>query len=58
MYKIMVAISFNAIERNYPITAREVAEMCKQFDQDTGRWYQDRPLDLEADRAIEYAYKN
>lgn len=58
MYKIMVAVSFNAIERNYPITSREVATMCKQFDQDTGNWYENRPLDVEADRAIEYAYRN
>ena len=57
MYKIMVATAFNAVERNYPITAREVAEMCKQFDLDNGGWYDKRPLDVEADRAIEYVYK-
>ena len=58
MYKIMVALAFNAIERNYPITSKEIAQMCTEFDQENGRWYQDRPLDIEADRAIEYCYKN
>ena len=29
-----------------------------QFDMDTGRWYESRPLESEADRAIEYVYRN
>lgn len=58
MYKIMVAAAFNAIERNYPITAAELASLCSDFDRDTGNWYQNRPLKVEADRAIEYAYRN
>lgn len=58
MYQIMVAISGNAIKRGYPITANQVAELCRQFDRDTGNWYENRPLDKEADRAVEYAYRN
>ena len=28
------------------------------FDIDTGNWYKNRPMDKEADRAIEYVWKN
>lgn len=58
MYQIMVATAGNAIKRGYPITANQIAELCRQFDQDTGNWYENRPLDVEADRAVEYAYRN
>jgi hypothetical protein len=58
MYQIMVAIAGNAVTRQYPISAKEIAELCKQFDMDTGRWYENRPLESEADRAIEYVYRN
>ena len=54
----MVATASKAIQREYPITAMEISEMCKAFDADNGNWYQSRPIDKEADRAIEYAYKN
>ena len=54
----MVAIAGNAVTRQYPISAKEIAELCKQFDMDTGRWYESRPLESEADRAIEYVYRN
>jgi len=58
MYQIMVAVAGNAIKRQYPITPKEIAELCKQFDTDTGNWYANRPLESEADRAIEYVYRN
>ena len=58
MYQIMVATASKAIQREYPITSTEISEMCKAFDADNGNWYQNRPIDKEADRAIEYAYKN
>lgn len=58
MYQIMVAVAAKAISKEYPITAQEIAYMCKQFDMETGGWYENRPLDLEADRALEYAYRN
>jgi len=45
------------LKNNYDITAREIADLCKQLDNDTGNWYDNRPLELEADRAIEYIYK-
>lgn len=58
MYQIMVATAGNAVKRGYPITAKQVAELCRQFDNDTGKWYSNRPLEVEADRAIEYVYRN
>lgn len=58
MYQIMVAIAARAIEKEYPITATQIAELCKQFDMETGNWYENRPLEVEADRALEYAYRN
>ena len=58
MYQIMVALAGNAVRNSYPITAEEIASLCKELDQDTGNWYQNRPLKKEADRALEYVYKN
>ena len=58
MYQIMIAIAGNAVKRNYPITAQEIAEMCKQLDAETGNWYANRPIEREADGAIEYIYNN
>ena len=58
MYRIMVATAGSAIKKGYPITAREIAEMCRQLDIETGNWYTGRPLEVEADRAVEYAYRN
>jgi len=58
MFRIMVAIACNAIKMGYPITADEIAELCKQLDLETGRWYEKRPLKVEANSALEYAYRN
>jgi len=58
MYQIMVAVAGNAVKRGCPITALQIAEMCKQFDIDNGNWYDNRPLDKEADRALEYICRN
>lgn len=58
MYQIMVALAGNAVRRGYPITSQQIAELCKHFDTDTGNWYENRPLNVEAERAIEYAYRN
>ena len=58
MYQIMIAVAGNAVEKGYPITAREIEDLCKQFDADNGRWYESRPIDKEANNALEYVYKN
>ena len=58
MYQIMVAIAGNAVKKQYPITANEISKLCRELDMETGNWYKNRPLDKEADRALEYVYKN
>ena len=58
MYRIMVSIAGNAIKREYPITVQEVVQLCKELDLETGNWYDNRPLDKEAERAIEFVYGN
>tara|TARA_B100000676_G_scaffold157925_1_gene155604 strand:- start:1047 stop:1973 length:927 start_codon:yes stop_codon:yes gene_type:complete len=58
MYQIMVAIAGNAVKNKYPITAQEITNLCRELDVETGNWYKSRPLEKEADRALEYVYKN
>jgi hypothetical protein len=57
MYQIMIAIAGNAIKKGYPITAIQIAELCKDFDACNGNWYENRPIIVEADRALEYVYR-
>ena len=54
----MVALAGNAVKRKYPLTAAEISKLCREFDMETGTWYENRPMDKEADRALEYVYKN
>ena len=58
MYQIMVAIAARAVERQYPINSTEITNLCREFDMETGNWYENRTMDVEADRALEYVYKN
>lgn len=58
MYRIMVSVAATAIRRGYPISSHEIAVLCQELDLETGSWYQGRPLEVEADRAIEFAYRN
>jgi len=58
MYQIMVATAAKAIEMEHNITASEIANLCRELDNATGKWYDNRPLEKEADRAIEYVYRN
>ena len=58
IYRIMTSIAVNAIRSEYPITADEIASLIRELDMDTSNKYQKRNLVLEADRALEFAYKN
>ena len=58
MYQIMIAIAGNAVSKGYPISATQIAQLCSELDRETGNWYENRPLDKEADRALEYIYRN
>ena len=39
----------------YPITSSEIATLAREIDADTGCWYKNRPLEMEAQRALDYA---
>jgi len=58
MYQIMVSIAGNAMSRGYPITSKEVEYICRDLDNDTGNWYVKRDLGKEAERAIEFIFRN
>jgi hypothetical protein len=58
MYAIMIAIAGNAYKKGYPISSTQIAQMCSELDLETGNWYENRPLNKEADRALEYIYRN
>jgi hypothetical protein len=58
MYRIMIALAGKAVEKGYPITASQLVELCRQFDVETGNWYENRPMEVEANNALEYVYKN
>ena len=58
MYQIMIAVAGSAVKRGYPISAKQIADMCQELDNETGQWYGSRPLEREADRALEYIYRN
>lgn len=58
MYEIMVTIAGNAISKGYPITSKEVEYICRTLDHETGGWYAKRPMAKEAQRAIDYVFKN
>ena len=58
MYRIMIAVAGKAVEKGYPITASQIVDLCRQFDMETGNWYENRPMEVEANNALEYAYKN
>ena len=58
MYRIMIAIAGGAVSKGYPITSSQIVDLCRQFDMETGNWYENRPMDVEANNALEYAYKN
>ena len=45
------------MKRGYPITAQEIAYICRDLDNNTGMWYGSRDLNKEADRAIEYIFR-
>ena len=58
IYKIMVSIATNAIRDGYAITSDEIVSLIRELDMETSRRYENRALDVEADRALEFAYKN
>ena len=58
IYKIMTSIACNAIKKKYPINEYEIVDLIRQLDRETSNRYAKRPLNVEASRAIEFAYKH
>ena len=56
LYDMMIAISYRAKDKGYPLTADEIEILCKEIDKDNGSWYKDRPIKKEAERAIKYVF--
>jgi len=57
IYKIMVSIASNAIRDGYAITSDEIVGLIRELDMETSQRYTKRPLNVEADRALEFAYR-
>jgi len=57
MYQLMVSIAGNAISKGYPITSKEIEYLIRDLDADTGNWYEKRPINKEAERAIEFVFR-
>lgn len=58
IYKLMTSIACLAIKNQYPITEYEIVQLILELDRETSNLYAKRPLNTEASRAIEFAYKN
>ena len=58
MYEIMLTTAGNAMSKGYPITAKEIEYLCRDLDNDTGNWYSKRDFEKEAERAIDFVFKN
>jgi hypothetical protein len=58
IYKIMTSIACNAIKKRYPITEYEIVDLVRALDRETSNIYAKRPMNTEASRAIEFAYRN
>ena len=58
IYIFMVSVAFSAIRDGYDIDERELATVARSLDREHGNHYETRPLNKEASRAIEWAYRN
>lgn len=58
IYRIISSIAFNAIKNQYPISPQEIASLIREIDYRNSKIYNNRPIELESKRAIEYALKN
>lgn len=58
IYKIMTSIACNAIKKKYPISEYEIVDLIRELDRETSNRYAKRPLNVEASRAIEFAWKH
>ena len=57
-YRILVACAGKAAAMGYPLTAAQLEVLFRQFDNETGGWYKNRPLRREAEGALQFVLKN
>lgn len=57
-YKIMVNIAGAAVRKRYPITPHEIATLMREIDLEFGGRYKKRPLETEANRALNFVIRN
>ena len=57
IYSMMLNIAGNAVRMKYPITPKEIASLIRDMDRDHGGLYKNRPLEVEAERALDFAIK-
>lgn len=61
-YCLMVSIASRAIKMKYPISPTQIAQLCSEIDIATGGFqrarYGNRPYEVEASRAIDFALRN
>ena len=43
---------------HFMITSKEIEYLCRDLDNDTGGWYHKRDFSREAERAIEFVFRN
>lgn len=58
MYSLLVSIASRAVQRGYSLTPKELAELARSLDADTGNWYKKRDFEREAERALRWVYIN
>jgi hypothetical protein len=58
MYKFMISVAYTALGNRYPITSQELSSLCRELDSISGDRYKNRPFEIEAESAINYAYKH
>jgi hypothetical protein len=56
LFSVMVSISTLALKQGYPISEYELESLVRDLDRNTTRRYEKRRLDIEAQRAIQFAY--
>lgn len=58
IYRIMASIAASAVKSGYPISSQELVDLIRELDMETSQRYKNRRLDIEADRALEFVYRN
>ncbi len=58
LYKIMSFVAYSAVKNKYPITPKEIADLCHELHTSVRGGRSTRNLEKESERSIEYAYRS